>query len=506
MTMAVDRDALIKFLKGRGYEVNTGMDSEIELWKSWYKGKVDSFHSYRLYNGVNWIRETMFSMQLGKTTSEQVANFLFNEKVGISIDDGSAQADREATVEAQFAGVIGDNPTAEFVRNAFDQNDMYVKINEMQERKSAYGTVVYIPYYSGERIRENFILSDSMVPLSWENGTINELCVYSPVTVLGAEYVYVQLFTLSKNPGGLLDAQKPTYTIENILLKRKTEDRAKTGNVEYEAVDEISAVPGYENVDPVIDTKSTARPFVVDRLNIANNIDPDSPFGLSIFANAIDPMKMCDTVFDSYVNEFILGRKRIMVAEEAMGSISGKPGFDPNEKVFYRVPVEMHEDGKPFIQEMDMKIRAEDHRRAMQDALSTFGHQCGLGNNLYDYSPGGPVTATQVVSENSDLFRAIKKHEIILESVLVDLIRLHIEVGVRNNMAEGLNPGSKITIRFDDSIIEDKDQEIRRRMAEVAAGLYDPVAYMAWRFGVTRDAARMLMPSMPEGNQEEGVQ
>ena len=36
--------------------------------------------------------------------------------------------------------------------------------------------------------------------------------------------------------------------------------------------------------------------------------------GIAIFANAIDTLKKLDMEFDSYCNEFDLGRKRILVA------------------------------------------------------------------------------------------------------------------------------------------------------------------------------------------------
>ena len=34
--------------------------------------------------------------------------------------------------------------------------------------------------------------------------------------------------------------------------------------------------------------------------------------GLSVYANAVDEMKDVDTKYDSYENEFVLGRKRIL--------------------------------------------------------------------------------------------------------------------------------------------------------------------------------------------------
>lgn len=70
--------------------------------------------------------------------------------------------------------------------------------------------------------------------------------------------------------------------------------------------------------------------------------------GISVFANAVDQIKSCDVVYDSYVNEFILGRKRILVPitmakvmmeeDSEKGLSKAVPEFDPAETVFYQMP------------------------------------------------------------------------------------------------------------------------------------------------------------------------
>lgn len=72
----------------------------------------------------------------------------------------------------------------------------------------------------------------------------------------------------------------------------------------------------FANMSEKAYTGSDKRQFVIDRLNIVNNVDPDSPMGVAVFANAIDQLKGVDIAYDSYVNEFILGKKRIFVVPE----------------------------------------------------------------------------------------------------------------------------------------------------------------------------------------------
>lgn len=97
----------------------------------------------------------------------------------------------------------------------------------------------------------------------------------------------------------------------------------------------------FQNLALRVQTGSDKRQFVIDRLNITNNIDDDNPMGIALFANAIDQLKGCDITYDSYINEFVLGRKRIFVAPDMLSySEFGDPAFDPNDAVFYQLPEE----------------------------------------------------------------------------------------------------------------------------------------------------------------------
>ena len=68
-----------------------------------------------------------------------------------------------------------------------------------------------------------------------------------------------------------------------------------------------------EGLLELVPTNSEEPLFQILVPNMVNNIDLDSPMGISVFANAVDEIKGCDLVFDSYMNEFVLGRKRVLV-------------------------------------------------------------------------------------------------------------------------------------------------------------------------------------------------
>ena len=254
----------------------------------------------------------------------------------------------------------------------------------------------------------------------------------------------------------------------------------------------------------VIHTGSTERQFVIDRLNIANNYNSNSPMGMAIFANATDILQGLDTIYDSYINEFVLGKKRIFVAPEVLyvDPITGEPAFDPNDAVFYQLPEDTLKDGGKPITEVDMQIRAEEHEKGINNALNMLSVKCGFGLNHYKFENGNIQTATQVISENSDMYRTINKHEIILRDVLEELIRIIARLG--RVIGVGTDPETEIVVEFDDSIIEDKQAERQSDRQDVSMGAMGLVEYRAKWYGETEEeAARKIVAESPEDTIEE---
>jgi A118 family predicted phage portal protein len=165
--------------------------------------------------------------------------------------------------------------------------------------------------------------------------------------------------------------------------------------------------------------------------------------------------------------------------------------------VFYRLPegASAYGEGNPYIKEIDFNLRSQDHLTAIQFGLDKFSSSVGFGENFYKYaSAGGPATATQVITENTTLYRTIKKHQIILDAVLIDLIRLIIAIAEYYDVESNLDIESEIIVNFDDSILEDKEKDRRRMLDEIAAGILRPEIYVMKTYGVTKEIAMQMMP------------
>lgn len=464
-------NAVIIKLNELGYTtIPESFYSKVAEWKSWYQGNVKGFHNYTIRNGESVVNCKRYSLGMGKKLCEDWANLLMNEKVKITLEGKKEQ---------------------EFIDKVLTENNFSVKANEMQEMKSALGTVAYVPRVVGQEISESgeivpgnasglvldYVTIENIYPLSWQNGYISECAFSSAVTRDGKDYVYLQIHRKEDNGN---------YVIENRIFNNSSEMLSE---------ERLENVKGFEKVPPLVHTGSSKRQFVIDRLNIANNYNYLLPTGVSVYANAIDVMQGVDIAYDSYVNEFRLGKKRIMVKPSASKYLDGQPVFDTNDVAFYVLP-EDSGDGA-VITPIDMTLRTAEHNTGIQDQLNILSSKCGFGETYYRFNGGSVATATQVISENSTMFRTIKKHEIILNDVLVELCRILLRLG-NTAMNAGLNEDVEISIDFDDSIIESKDTDFQRDMQMLNAGIMNDWEFRMRWFNEDEETAKSALPKMQD--------
>lgn len=461
---------ITKYLAELGYDtIDKSYYSLIEVWKSWYRSKVGKFHTYRIYSGSSYIRCKRHAMGMAKKVAEDMADVLLNEHVNITISD---------------------EDTDKYVKKVLEDNNWTVLGNIYQEKKAAYGTVAYVPYItdayitdSGEfekgngKIKIDYVTAENIYPLSWENDVVTECAFIFPKTYKNKSYAVIQMHILEDGE----------YVIHNHVVLT-----TKGAGTEIEK-DKWKELKPFATLLPIIHTGTTKRQFVIDKLNIANNYDDDNPMGIAIFANAIDQLKGCDIAYDSYVNEYVLGKKRIYTSEDVMQEdITGKRFFDPDDVAFYKLPgEEMSKSNAPII-ESNMELRADEHNKGINDFLNILSLKCGFGTEHYKFENGNITTATQVISENSDMYRTIKKHENILDSVLRELITIICYLG--NTIGANLTEDVEIQIDFDDSIIEDKGAARKEDRNDVSMGVMRLEEYRAKYYGETLEKARQNLP------------
>lgn len=416
-------------------EYTTASDTtyaHIDEWLEWYQGDVEKFHTYKIFNGTTTTSHKRYRLGMAKRVCEDWANLLLNEKVTIKAKRYTKR-----------------------LNEILNKNNFVVRANQMIEMSFALGTGAFVEYKDADdNVIIDYIRADMIYPLSWDNGDITECAFGTVKTINGKEIIYLQIHRLGREA----DPED-----ENEKIEDPKEYYIENKYVDVESGDELSCP---EDIKELIPTGYTKPLFQIINPNICNNIDLDSPLGISVYANAISQLKGCDLVYDSYMNEYVLGRKRVLVpvsAAKMQMQKDGvtKPTFDPNDEVFYQMPGDKQSDLK--LTEVDMSIRAQEHELGIQRSLDILSFMVGMGAGRYKFENGAVKTATEVISDKSDLFQNRQKNLIIVNTALINMVAA----------ISFLDKGHEIeaTIDVDDSIIEDTNATIDKNIKLVNANL-----------------------------------
>lgn len=449
-------------------EVKDNIKSYIEQWKSWYKGNVKSFHNYFIYNGNKKVRQQRFTMNMAKEISEDWSDILWSEKCSISMKDENSQKGFEDLV------------------NELDLNTL---INQSIEKSGALGTeATVVSVYdliqnedemtidvSNAKTRVDIVDIDWIFPLSWTNKEIVECAFGSVEYKQGKKYIVLSVHKLNDNGN---------YIIHNHLFSDSNEN--------------LTEIKQEDETLKDFDTKSNVKWFSVFKPLLTNNLFSNSPFGIPHYANAIDNMKAVDISFDALKNEIKDGRKRTFVRADMFKYDDGqqKMVFDPEDTTIYQLPDGATKDD--LIQSDSDVLRTASQIETLNTNLNILGSKVGFGENHYHYDGTNLSTATAVVSSNSKMFRRKKKLEIGYESAIYDLIKA---VCYASTVFGQYNINTEdMVILFDDSIIEDKEAQSQRAMAEESKGIISKVEYRMKIFGETKEVAEQAIAEIKEAS------
>lgn len=448
---------IYEFLNTIGYDTGGIVDffPYINEWKAWYKGKLEEFHNYSIYNGNNEIQMQRLSLQICKFISEKMADLLYNENVKITLGkDEDTQKLDEILTENRFQQLMNRGIEKAF---AMGTGAVVADINNI----NIDGELID---FEDSEVRLSFVNAENMFPLTWDNKGIRELCITEYVSSLEGNKCVVKLHVKDDTTGN--------YHIKSYVL-----DVDVNGQIQYNA--------NSPTID--FDTKNNIPWFAIIMPNIVNNIDLYSPYGISIYANSIDTIKSVDIAFDSFVNEIQLGRKRLFVTKEVLKFLSNgeqKLNFDTRDIIFYCMGDGFNDENnaKNYVQEVNGELRIEQHVKAISTLLRVLGSKIGFGADYlsFDQQSMSPKTATEVISQNSDMYRTICKHKQVLKDSVMSIIEVIAYIGeLTGKYSLDI---SYTNIDFDDSIIENKEQERETDRKDLENKTYSRLDYiMKWR-------------------------
>lgn len=461
----------------------------IFIWKYLYKGFYSPWHRIlapTIANPRN--RRDLERMDTAKAICAEMAGLVWSEQCEVHV---SQEGDRQ--------------PLEEFVHDVLMKNGFWTKMQEHIEQVLALGGGAIKAWYEERRdsegnvipgsgrIRLGFCMADQFVPTAWDNAQVTDGVFISREAKDGYYYTRLEWHKWD----GL------TYYISNEAFRTEyrqpdpgmTESQDILGfryplNEIYPFLNEETALQGL-----------TTSLFAYYRTAVANNIDDNSPLGVSIYANALSTLKALDICYDSFIREFRLGKKRIIVPAQCIRTIvdpdtgETRRYFDASDEAYEALSTDNPDALK--IQDNSVELRIDEHERAINAFLSILCLQVGFSAGTFTFDRAqGLKTATEVISENSKTYKTIKAQQLQIKLAVSRIVDAIIQIASLYDLqwngqsVRALEAsGWETKVVFDDSILQDRQTNINEGILLTTNGLMSKKRFLMEKLGYTEEEA-----------------
>ena len=457
-------------------------DFGVFIWKLLWKGFYKPWHVILTPTiaDPNATR-IAFRMNMAKAVCAEMAGLVWGEECTVNVSIDGLKSDED-----------NPDPLNTFVQKVLDKNAFSEKMQESIEEGLALGGSALKVWCESKhdedgneipdtrKIMIGYAMADQFVPLAWDNARVTEGVFVSRIAKGGWYYTRLEWHRWN----GL------TYVITNELYRSeitKGKDGADSQDILgvryplaeiYPYLDEVTEVPVEESL------------FSYWRTPIANNLDDNSPLGMSIYGNALETLHALDVCYDSFVREFRLGKKRIIVPARAVRMVADPQTgrmlryFDPNDETYEAMASDSPDDLK--ITDNSVELRVEEHVAAINAFLSILCLQIGFSAGTFTFDQHtGLKTATEVVSENSKTYKTIKTLQNQIRPAIEHLVRNIIDVAILYGIDdEGVtveslaSRGYEVQVTFDDGVTQDRQTNINEGVMLVGAGMLSKFTFL----------------------------
>lgn len=442
-----------RFLRRAGYSPANCMDSRIAAWWSWYQASNGFYATERRDTGRGPDGGRL-SLRPARAAADEWASLVMDEKTAI----GSADDDLSRWLSERFGSFVSEQADNLALAFALGSGVWACQFDGITEASTA-----------GATARVEFYDAGAVIPLATDGRESVSVALVGRVLVGGRTYDQLQVHEPVAETGG-------TYHLRTWLFDPWAQGHEVTSDLVVADLDTGSTLPTYAFVRPAL----------------ANTYEDFTPLGVSVYDDAVDAIKNVDAAFDAmywrtrlcvprvFVDEAGIRRDPRTGQEDVGGTIDGLLFHGLRGAVGQGVPVTVY----------NPETRAAESQVALNDALSLFSIKCGFGPNYFSYTrQGGLKTAREVVSDNSVLYRNLRKHEGVVGAALRRLMMgaYSAERSLRGLPVAG---GASVTVTWDDSVVEDADAERETMKDDVARGLCPRWRYVMKYYDLSEAEAR----------------
>lgn len=414
-----------------------GLDTETS------KDMLDAIQKWSNIFNANepWIDKNTKSLHVAKTMCEKVAK----------------------AVTIEFKSQCDD----EYIDNVYQR--FLKKIRRNTEYAIGKSCIFFKPSYENNKIKITVIQADKFIPIKFDDSGELLAAIFIDQIINGNDiYTRLEYNELKDN----------VLEIKNIAYKGKKNGVILSNKISLNSVDkwkDIKETSAIEGIDRLLGGFFT--------MNNTNNVDNNSPLGVSLFHNAIGTLEEIDKQFSRILWEYEGSELAIDINEtmlEVVGTNSdGTPKYKypkGKERLFRQLMGMGGDDSKKQYNIFSPEIRDNPLFNGLNEYLRQVELECGLAVGTLCKPELIEKTATEIKEGKQDYYVTVSDIQTSLQYALEDLIygiyvlcKLY-GIPVNNNY--------KTTFDWDDSILVDKEALQRQALVEKNADIIDDVQYL----------------------------
>ena len=256
------------------------------------------------------------------------------------------------------------------------------------------GNVVLKPRFKDGRLFLGYVIYPNFIPVKWDDERLTGVVFKTELT--RGKKIYT-LFEHMDFADGILSVNYASFARESDVA---TDDVGVP--IPLTDIPEWSDLTNYEIV--------TSRPWFVHwRTPALNNVDPNSPLGVSVMTNSEDTIRNADEGFSALRWEIQAGRVRTMLPRTMFTRAEDGKIIIPDPEDRYYMAYEGGPMGEGRPEQFAPALRVQELTEAVKFNLRVLESQLSFSEGTLSLTDvrRGMVTATQVTADKKDTFEAL---------------------------------------------------------------------------------------------------
>ncbi len=426
------------------------MANQIELWTTMFK------------NRPWWVdNKKVFGMNLPASISSEFSRLVTLEHESEVV--GSPRADY---LNEQYKGVLND-------------------LRRNVQLACAKGGMVFKPYVTQKGISVQYVQADCFFPISFDDSGHMTQCVFAEQVRRGKN-IYTRL-EMHEMKGERLHITNKAFV--------STNDYSFGVPISLGSVDRWSKLsPGvvYEGADGL--------PLGYLRIPSVNAEDTDSPLGTSVYAQAVDSIRVADKRYSQVDWEYDAKEAAVHIADSLLKYDKTRDAYEypgGKERLYRSVEYSSGAKDKPLLDTYSPDIRDESYYRGLDKQLKLIEFQCNLAYGTISDPQNVDKTAEEIKASKQRSYTAVSEIQKATQTALKDLVRAMDFYTTIYNLAPIGTYG--MNFRWDDSVVVDKEKELLSMQQDAVSGMIRKELYIAKKYGVTEEEALKMIPAQPKG-------